>query len=226
MQQQQQQPGPVVVPMPMNMPMNIPMMIPAASQSIAHHHPHHFQSQQPHINHIPLSMITRVAAQEEQQASQMQKDDTPITIIAREEHVIPIFQQIIPSDVRQAPPPDMRHISPNPEIRNVPEKILYHPAVPEGRMLHAMSIPESRQNMLAAAMESRNMPHHPNQAAPSIPADMVRPPPPPAFHKIPIHVPTIFQQIENQQQQQQQQQQVAENSLDEEMETEPRPHCK
>lgn len=201
MQPQQQQQAPMMIPMPMHVPMMMPNQHPMP------HHPH----MQGHINQIPISMITR--ASQEMENLQQQKEESPITIIAREEHVIPIFQPVVP---------DMRPLSSNSiEGRNMPEKILYHPAGPEarmiheGRMLHTLAIPEGRPNPMP---EGRSMQH--NGHMPSIPSEMVRPPPPPSFQKIPIHVPTILQQVENQQQT------LNDNALDEEAETDPRPHCK
>lgn len=198
MQQQQQQQAPMILPMPMNLPMMMP------HPQVMHH-----QQMPGHINQIPISMITR-ASQEDN--SPQQKEEGPITIIAREEHVIPIFQPVVP---------DMRPLSSNSiEGRNMQEKIFYHPAgpearmMPEGRMLHTLAIPENRQGPIA---EARNMPHN---GMPAIPSEIVRPPPPPAFHKIPIHVPTILQQVESQQQT------LNDNGLDEEVESDPRPHCK
>ncbi len=203
MQQQQQQQAPVVVPMPMNLPMMMP------NQQIP------LQPQMPGpMNQIPLSMITRASPEENMPPqAQQQKEEGPITIITREEHVIPIFQQTLP---------EIRPINSNSiEGRSMPEKILYHPAGPEarmmadGRMLHTLAVPESRPVPMA---EGRSISHS-GVPIPAVPSDIVRPPPPPpAFHKIPIHVPTILQQVENQQ--------VNDNALDEETESYPRPHCK
>ena len=115
----------------------------------------------------------------------------------------------------------MRPINTNSiEQRMLPEKILYHPAgpearmMPEGRMLHTLAIPEGRAIPMA---EGRSISHS-GIPIPAVPSDIVRPPPPPAFQKIPIHVPTILQQVETQQ--------PNENTLEEEAETDPRPHCK
>lgn len=201
MQQQQQQQAPVIVPMPMNLPMMMPNQ-PLPPQ----------QSQMPGpMNHIPVSMITR-ASQEENFQQLQQKEDGPITIITREEHVIPIFQQAVP---------EIRSINSNSiEARSMPEKI-YHPAGPEarmmheGRMLHTLAIPENRPMIPMA--EGRSISHS-GVPIPAVPSDIVRPPPPPAFQKIPIHVPpTILQQVDNQQ--------VNDNALDEDVESDPRPHC-
>lgn len=198
MQQQQQQQAPLIVPMPLNIPMMMPNQMPP--------------QQQPNpMNHIPLSMITRGSQEENMQMQQ--KEEGPFTVITREEHIIPIFQQMIP---------EMRPMTGNSiEGRGMPEKILYHPAgpearmMPEGRMLHTLAIPENRQMPMPMA-EGRSISHS-GVPIPAVPSEIVRPPPPPAFHKIPIHVPTMLQQVENQQ--------VNENQLEDEVESDPRPHC-
>jgi len=196
--QQQQQQTPVILPMPMNIPMMPPHQMPSQQHLMPNP-----------MNQIPLSMITR-AAQEE--GMPQGKEEGPITVITREEHIVPIFQHMLP---------EMRPIASNSiEGRDVaPEKLMYHPAapqarmMPEARMLHTLAIPENRPVPMA---EGRSISH----SGIPIPSEIVRPPPPPAFHKInlPIHVPTILQQVDNQQ--------VNENQLDEVSESDPRPHCK
>ncbi|XP_065204890.1 uncharacterized protein Msr-110 [Planococcus citri] len=231
MQPQPQHQAPMIVPMPMpmqmqmsQMPMNLPLMMPHPSHSMpmphGHPHPH------PHHNHMPP--ISMAPSQEDSSSLQKEESEGPITIIAREEHVIPVFQPVV-SDVRPIPGGNLVV-----EGRGMPEKILYQSAsaggpegrgMPEGRMMHTFAISENRQPPLAI-FETRpsGSPHNgvgSNDAAamPAIPSEIVRPPPPPAFHKIPIHVPTVLQQIENQQQQT-----LNENILEEEAETDPRPH--
>lgn len=216
-QQRRQQPhhhSPVVVPVPMPvpMPMNLPLMMP----------PHHNDMLPPQLNQMSAVSMAAAAPQQDAGVSSV-KEDGPITIIAREEHVIPIFQPVAS---------DARPMSSNlmVEGRDLPEKFLYQPvdaearvmpaAVPESRMLHTFAIPENNRqpplSIFDARLSSASSPH--NVAMPAIPSEMVRPPPPPAFHKIPIHVPTVLQQIDSQQQS------LNDNVLDEQIENDARPH--
>lgn len=200
-QQQQHHQASVIMPVPMNIPMMMPNQMPPQQPLMSNS-----------VNHIPLSMITRGTPEENMQMQQ--KEDGPITVITREEHIIPIFQHMVP---------EMHPVASNSiENRGMPEKIMYHPAapearmMPEGRMLHTLAIPENRHMPMQMA-EGRSISHS-GVPVPAVPSEIVRPPPPPpAFHKIPIHVPTMLQQVENQQ--------VNENVLDEEIESDPRPHC-
>lgn len=222
MQQQPQHHAPMVVPMPMN----LPLMMGHPSHSMPPHHHMPSLSQFNQMSQMPqMAPISMAAAMPQEDGSSSQKEDGPgpITIIAREEHVIPIFQPVVP---------DMRPLSSNLIVeggRGVSEKLLYQPVaapqarvMPESRMLHTFSIPENRQPPLsifeARSSSASASPH--NGPMPAIPSEIVRPPPPPAFHKIPIHVPTVLQQVENQQQT------LNEQVLDEEAESDPRPHCK
>lgn len=241
MQHQPQHHAPVVMPMPMPMPMaamqmpmpmpmNVPMMMPPP-------HPSHSVS---HHNHMPLqmnqmqaiSMAAAAAAQQDDSSGgdvggvSSLKEDGPITIIAREEHVIPIFQPVVS---------DARSLSGNMVVegRALPGKFLYQASGgdgdgdgrvmpgPESRMLHTFAIPEGRHPpspVFDARFPPPSSSASQNAAMPATPSENVRPPPPPAFHKIPIHVPTVLQQVESQQQA------FNDNILDEQVENDPRPH--
>lgn len=79
-------------------------------------HPAQTQAQ---MNHIPLSILTRIAQEE----AASDKDDAPIHIIAREEHIVPVFH-----------PAEGRAINSAPEVQAVPSDMVRPPPLPFQRL--------------------------------------------------------------------------------------------
>lgn len=130
-----------------------------------HHmpHPHHHQSP------IPLAMIARINADIDNQLQLQEQQQI-------EEHIIPIFQQLLP-ELRQSPEnQEQHHKQQEAEDRAMPNKVLYHPAMAEGRPLYTVAISD-KPNGDGPMMHQQAMPSETiRQNAPM-------------FQRVPIHVP-------------------------------------
>jgi len=167
-EQMQQQPS-IMMPMPMgNNPMtHLPSMMgppPPPPSPQQHHmpHPHHHQGP------IPLAMIARINADIDNQLQLQEQQQI-------EEHIIPIFQQLLP-ELRPSPDSHHEHHKQEAEDRAMPNKVLYHPAMAEGRAMYTVAISDKPNG-------DEPMMHH--QAMPS---ESVRQNAP-IFQRVPIHVP-------------------------------------
>jgi hypothetical protein len=162
----QQQPS-MMMPIPMgpNPMTHLPNMM--GPPPPPHHMPH-----QHHQGPIPLAMIARINADIDNQLQLQEQQQI-------EEHIIPIFQQLLP-ELRQSPDNQehqlqQHHKQQEAEDRAMPNKVLYHPAMAEGRPLYTVAIsdkPNGDGPMMHQAMPSEAV----RQNAPM-------------FHRVPINVP-------------------------------------
>lgn len=131
--------------------------------------PHHMQHPHPHQGPIPLAMIARINADIDNQLQLQEQQQI-------EEHIIPIFQQLLP-ELRQAPEnhEHQQHHKQEAEDRAMPNKVLYHPAMAEGRSLYTVAISDKPNG-------DEPMMHQP------MPSEAVRQSVP-MFHRVPINVP-------------------------------------
>lgn len=131
--------------------------------------PHHMQHPHPHQGPIPLAMIARINADIDNQLQLQEQQQI-------EEHIIPIFQQLLP-ELRQAPEnhEHQQHHKQEAEDRAMPNKVLYHPAMAEGRSLYTVAISD-KQNGEEPMMHQ------------AMPSEAVRQSVP-MFHRVPINVP-------------------------------------
>uniref|UniRef100_A0A2S2QNB1 Uncharacterized protein n=1 Tax=Sipha flava TaxID=143950 RepID=A0A2S2QNB1_9HEMI len=133
-EQMQQQPS-MMMPIPMgaNPMTHLPSMM-GPPPPPPHHmpHPHHHQGP------IPLAMIARINADIDNQLQLQEQQQI-------EEHIIPIFQQLLP-ELR--PTPDnqdhQQHQKQEAEDRALPNKVLYHPAMAEGRSMYTVAISDKQ----------------------------------------------------------------------------------
>jgi hypothetical protein len=132
-EQMQQQPS-MMMPMPMgaNPMTHLPSMM--GPPPPPHHmpHPHHQQGQS---GPIPLALIARINADIDNQLQMQEQQQI-------EEHIIPIFQQLLP-ELRPAADnhhEHQQHHKQEAEDRAMPNKVLYHPAMAEGRSMYTVAI--------------------------------------------------------------------------------------
>lgn len=197
----QQQPS-MMMPIPMgaNPMTHLPSMMGPPPPPPPHHMPHHMPHPHHHQGPIPLAMIARINADIDNQLQLQEQQQI-------EEHIIPIFQQLLP-ELR--PTPDnqehMQHHKQEAEDRAMPNKVLYHPAMAEGRSMYTVAISD-KQNvdgpMMHQAMPSESL----RQNAPM-------------FQRVPIHVPVSMMMPPGSGPSVQQENPMDEPKLDH------RPHCK
>lgn len=92
---------------------------------------HHMPHQPHHQGPIPLAMIARINADIDNQLQLQEQQQI-------EEHIIPIFQQLLP-ELRPVAD-NHEHHKHEAEDRAMPNKVLYHPAMAEGRSLYTVAI--------------------------------------------------------------------------------------
>lgn len=215
-QQMQQQPS-MMMPIPMggNPMTHLPSMMGPPPPPPPHHnmppppHPHH------HSGPIPLAMIARINADIDNQLQLQEQQQI-------EEHIIPIFQQLLP-ELRQSQDNGGEHQQQQQqhqkqmmeaEDRAMPNKVLYHPAMAEGRSLYTVAISDKPNGggngggdegpiMHQQVMPSETRNHHA-----------------PMFQRVPIHVPVMIPPPGAGPMVQQQQEPIDEPKQDH------RPHCK
>lgn len=150
-EQMQQQPSSMVMPIPMgaNPMTHLPSMM-GPPPPPPHHMPHPHHQQGP----IPLAMIARINADIDNQLQLQEQQQI-------EEHIIPIFQQLLP-ELR--PVPDnhehQQHHKQEVEDRAMPNKVLYHPAMAEGRSMYTVAISDKQNGegpMMHQAMPSEGV---------------------------------------------------------------------
>uniref|UniRef100_A0A069DUS4 Uncharacterized protein n=1 Tax=Panstrongylus megistus TaxID=65343 RepID=A0A069DUS4_9HEMI len=184
-----------VLPIPQH-PNAIPLQ---HSNAIPHHglpiHPMHQPQHQP--QHIPPQFLTHMpqkghflpAQQHNQRAQQMIPEEQQVII--QEEILSPLFQDFQDNNMVL-------------ETRDrVPEE---HVMLPEGRVLMAEG--RAMRHPQQPIVIAKELVH---EVAPDVPSDTVKPPPPPQFHRLPIHVSVETQEQHIARQQAQQ-------------EAQPRPH--
>lgn len=164
-EQMQQQPS-MMMPMPMgaNPMTHLPSMM--GPPPPPHHmpHPHHHQSSS---GPIPLALIARINADIDNQLQMQEQQQI-------EEHIIPIFQQLLP-ELRPATDNNHEHHKQEAEDRAMPNKVLYHPAMAEGRSMYTVAIsdkPNGDGPMMHQAMPSESVRQNV-----------------PMFQRVPIQVP-------------------------------------
>jgi len=167
-EQMQQQPS-MMMPMPMgaNPMTHLPSMM--GPPPPPHHmpHPHHHQAQS---GPIPLALIARINADIDNQLQMQEQQQI-------EEHIIPIFQQLLPElrPVSDNHHEHQQHHKQEAEDRAMPNKVLYHPAMAEGRSMYTVAIsdkPSGDSPMMHQAMPSESVRQNG-----------------PMFQRVPIHVP-------------------------------------
>lgn len=200
------------IPMGANPMTHLPSMMGPPPPPAPHHmpHPHHHQGP------IPLAMIARINADIDNQLQMQEQQQI-------EEHIIPIFQQLLP-ELRPAPESNQEHHHQQQqqkhqeaEDRAMPNKVLYHPAMAEGRSLYTVAISDKPNG------EGPPMMHHHQaamQAMQAIPSEAVRQNAP-MFQRVPIHVPVSMMMPPGAGPSVQQQ-----DGLMEEHKPDNRPHCK
>lgn len=125
----QQQPSMMMqIPMGANPMTHLPSMM-GPPPPPPHHmpHPHHHQGP------IPLAMIARINADIDNQLQLQEQQQI-------EEHIIPIFQQLLPELKSTPENQEQQHHKQEAEDRAMPNKVLYHPAMAEGRALYTVAI--------------------------------------------------------------------------------------
>jgi len=167
-EQMQQQPS-MMMPIPMgaNPMTHLPSMM--GPPPPPHHmpHPHHHQAQS---GPIPLALIARINADIDNQLQMQEQQQI-------EEHIIPIFQQLLP-ELRPASDnhhEHQQHHKQEAEDRAMPNKVLYHPAMAEGRSMYTVAIsdkPSGDGPMMHQTMPSESVRQNG-----------------PMFQRVPIHVP-------------------------------------
>lgn len=196
-EQMQQQPS-MMMPMPMgaNPMTHLPSMMGPPPPPPHHHMPH----PQHHQGPIPLAMIARINADIDNQLQLQEQQQI-------EEHIIPIFQQLLP-ELRPASDNHHEHQQHKQEAedRAMPSKILYHPAMAEGRPMYTVAISDKSNGdgpMMHQAMPSESV----RQTAPM-------------FQRVPIHVPVSMMMPPGNGQLIQQENPIEDSKPD------LRPHCK
>lgn len=192
----QQQPS-MMMPIPMgaNPMTHLPnMMGPPPPPHHMPHHPHHHQGP------IPLAMIARINADIDNQLQLQEQQQI-------EEHIIPIFQQLLP-ELRPAVDnhEHQQHHKQDVEDRAMPNKVLYHPAMAEGRSLYTVAIADKSNGdgpMMHQSMPSEAAMHQST----------------PMFQRVPIQVPVSMMMPHNSGSSAPQENPIDENKSD-------RPHCK
>lgn len=178
---QQQQPS-MMLPIPIgaNPMTHLPSMMgpppPPPHHHMPQHHPRHHQQ-----GPIPLAMIARINADIDNQLQMQEQQQI-------EEHIIPIFQQLLP-ELRQSPDngehlqqeqqqhkqQQQQQQQEEAEDRAMPNKVLYHPAMAEGRSLYTVAISDNKPSEDGLGMMPQNAPSEARSA--------------PMFQRVPINVP-------------------------------------
>ncbi|XP_050434266.1 uncharacterized protein LOC126841711 [Adelges cooleyi] len=216
MEHMQPQPS-IMMPIPMgaNQMTHMPnMMAPPLPPPFQHQmppNPHHQHQHHHQGGPVPLAMIARINADIDNQLQMQEQQQI-------EEHIIPIFQQLLP-ELRSMPEQQEQQQQQaqqeqKQEVEDrgaMPNKILYHPAMPEGRALYTVAISD-KSNGEAPQMAHQSM-HQPDgmrqQNVPSF------------FQRSPIHVPVSSMGMAPSADQQQV---VHPDNLESEQKTENRPH--
>lgn len=138
---------------------------------------HHMPPPHHHQGPIPLAMIARINADIDNQLQLQEQQQI-------EEHIIPIFQQLLPELRPTADNQELQqqqqqqpqhHKQQEAEDRSMPNKVLYHPAMAEGRPLYTVAISDKPNG-------DGPMMHH------AMPSEAIRQNAP-MFQRVPIHVP-------------------------------------
>ncbi|XP_050544768.1 uncharacterized protein LOC126907484 [Daktulosphaira vitifoliae] len=165
---------PMMMPIPMghNPMTHLPNMIVPPPPPPPHHqmppHPQHNEGP------VPLAMIARINADIDNQLQMQEQQQI-------EEHIIPIFQQLLP-ELRSMPEqPEQQQQSQQEqkqevEDRAMPNKVLYHPAIAEGRALYTVAVSEKDNNEGPHMSHQSISPEHMRQHLPM-------------FQRVPINVP-------------------------------------
>jgi len=150
----------------------------------AHHQPHNVQQHHGSSPPIPLAMIARINADDMDNQLQLQEQQQI------EEHIIPIFQQLLP-ELRQGPDM-MREHKQQQEAEDraaaagvmMPNKVLYHPALAEeGRQLYTVAISDKQMPPNDGATVMMHQEAVPSETARHNVAAA------PMFQRVPINVP-------------------------------------